>query len=313
MSVKATRDAYGEWLQENGSNPDIVVVDGDLSASTRTNKFAAKYPDRFFDVGAAEQNLVAFAAGLARGGKKVFASSFAYFETARAWDQIRNLVAHDILDVQLVASHGGLSCAADGASHQALEELAITRVIPNLKVIVPCDAEETKNTLDALMDVKGPSYVRLRREKEPILEKNYAFEIGRIEILRDGSDVTIAAIGSQVTHAVDAAEKLERHGIDSEVLNIHTLKPLDRDTLIKSVKKTGRIVTTEQHQIHGGLGGAVAEVLSENNPAPMKIMGVKDTFSGSAREIRDLLIQHELTADHIEEAVKILIKNTRKM
>ncbi len=146
MSLKETRDAYGEWLQENGSNTDIVVVDADLSASTRTNKFASAYPERFFDVGAAEQNLVAFSAGLALGGKKVFASSFAYFETGRAWDQIRNLVAHDKLDVQLVASHGGLSCASDGASHQAIEDLAITRVIPNLKVLVPCDAEETKNT-----------------------------------------------------------------------------------------------------------------------------------------------------------------------
>ena len=312
MSLKGTRDAYGEWLQENGHNTDIVVVDADLSASTRTNKFSAKYNERFFDVGAAEQNLVAFAAGLALGGKKVFASSFAYFETGRAWDQIRNLVAHDKLDVQLVASHGGLSCASDGASHQAIEDLAITRVIPNLKVLVPCDAEETKNTLDTVMGIKGPSYLRLRREKEPILEKNYEYKLGQIEVMHEGSDITITAIGSQVYFAVQAAEKLAESGVSAEVLNVHTLKPLDKQTLIKSAKKTGRVLSTEQHQIYGGLGGAVAEVLSEHYPTPMKIMGVEDTFGETARTQLEVLIHHGLTADHIAASAQELIDKTRK-
>ncbi|TRO52029.1 transketolase family protein [Candidatus Bathyarchaeota archaeon] len=311
MSLKETRGAYGEWLQEKGSNKAIAVVDADLSASTRTNKFASAYPDRFFDVGAAEQNLVAFAAGLALGGKKVFASSFAYFETGRAWDQIRNLIAHDKLDVQLVASHGGLSCASDGASHQALEDLAITRVIPNLKVLVPCDAEETKNVLDAIMDIKGPSYIRLRRDKEPILEKNYEYKLGKVETLKDGSDVTIAAIGSQVSYAVKAAEILAVKGVKAEVLNVHTLKPLDVDSLVKSARKTGRVLTTEQHQVNGGLGGAFAEVLAENYPTSMSIMGVKDTFSETAREMDELIVHHGLTAEHIAMAAQKLIEKTR--
>ena len=312
MSLIGTRDAYGEWLLEKGVSKDIVVVDADLSASTRTNKFASKYPERFFDVGAAEQNLVAFAAGLALGGKKVFASSFAYFMTGRAWDQVRNLVAHDKLDVQLVASHGGLSCAADGASHQAIEDLALTRVIPNLKVLVPCDADETKNALNTIMGIKGPSYIRLRREKEPVLVKNYEYDLGKVELIREGNDITIAATGSQVYHAFSAAQKLAKKGVDTEILNVHTLKPLDKDTLIKSAKKTGRLVTTEQHQKYGGLGGAVAEVLSENYPIPVKIMGIQDTFGETARTLIEILNHHRLTADHIEETVLELIERTRK-
>jgi len=312
MQVKATRDAYGEWLRERGANKEIVVVDADLSASTRTSKFRELYPDRFFNVGVAEQNLIAFAAGLALGGKKVFASSFAYFATGRAWDQIRNLVAHDMLDVQIVASHGGLSCAADGASHQAIEDLAITRVIPNLKVLVPCDAEETKDVLDSVMDVKGPSYIRLRREKEPILEKDYEYELGRVKVMLEGSDVTIAAIGSQVSHAVKAAEQLRRMGLEVEVLNVHTLKPLDEETIIKSVKKTGRMVTTEQHQVSGGLGGAIAEVLGTRYPAPMKIMGVNNVFGVTARSLHELLVHHGLTSDHIISVVQQLVKETRR-
>jgi transketolase len=312
MSMQETRGAYGEWLKEHGSNNNIVVVDADLSASTRTNKFAQAYPERFFDVGAAEQNLIAFSAGLALGGKKVFTSSFAYFETGRAWDQVRNLIAHDKLDVQLVASHGGLSCASDGASHQALEDLAITRVIPNLKVLVPCDAEETKQTLDAVMGIKGPSYIRLRREKEPVIEKSYEYQLDKVQIMREGSDVTIAAIGSQVYFALQAAESLASKGVEAEVLNVHTLKPIDNATLIKSAKKTGRVVTTEQHQISGGLGGAVAEVLGENYPTPMKIMGVQNTFGETAREQHELLVHHGLTADHIAEAAQRLIEKTRK-
>jgi transketolase len=312
MLLKGTRDAYGEWLLENGANTDIVVLDADLSASTRTNKFASLYPDRFFDVGAAEQNLVAFAAGLALGGKKVFASSFAYFMTGRAFDQIRNLIAHDKLDVQLVASHGGLSCAADGASHQALEELALMRVVPNLKVIVPSDAEETINVLNTILKIKGPSYVRLRREKEPIIEKEYNYQLGKVETVKEGSDISILATGSMVHHALVAANELSNKKVNAEVLNVHTIKPLDIQTIIKSVKKTGKAVTVEQHQIIGGLGGAVAEVLSENYPTPLKRMGVHDTFSESARNINQLLLHHKLTSNDIVVNAQMLIEKTRK-
>jgi transketolase len=285
----STRDAYGEWLAENGGNKEIVVVDADLSASTRTNKFAAKYPERFFDVGAAEQNLIAFSSGLALGGKKVFASSFAYFQTARAWDQIRNLVAHDRLNVALVSSHGGLSCASDGASHMAIEELAILRVIPNMQIIVPCDAEETKNALDTIMESQGPFYMRLRREKEHILEKNYDFKLGKAEVMREGSDISLVTTGSMVYYT-----------------------PFDQAAIIKSTKKTGAVLTVEQHQVAGGLGGIVAETLSENHPTLMRRMGVADSFSETARTYNELLVHHKLTSPDIQAAAQTLIEKARK-
>ncbi len=310
--MKATRDAYGEWLQERGADPSIVVVDADLSASTRTNRFQRLYPERFFNVGVAEQNLVAFSAGLSLGGKTVFASSFAYFLTARAWDQVRNLVAHDRLDVHLVASHGGLSCAADGASHQALEDLALTRVIPHLKVVVPCDAEETKQALDSLLEAGGPSYVRLRREKEPLLEKPYEYRLGRVEVMREGEDVTLAAIGAQVAQAVEAAKLLETEGVSAEVLNVHTLKPLDVEGLVRHAAKTGRVVSTEQHHLQGGLGGAIAEALSQNRPTPLTIMGVGETFGETAGSLSELLEYFGLTARHIARAAQSLIEKTRR-
>ncbi len=308
----ATRDAYGEWLVENGANEDIVVLDADLSASTRTRGFAEKYGKRFFDVGIAEQNLVAFAAGLALGGKHVFASSFAYFETARAWDQIRNLIAHDKLNVSLVASHGGLSCASDGASHQALEELAIMRVIPDMRVIVPCDGEETEHALNELLDDPAPTYMRLRREKEHILEKNYEFKIGEAAKMRNGSDVSIITTGAQVYYSLKAAEELEKIGVDAEVINIHTLKPLDGEELIKTAKKTGAVLTVEQHQIDGGLGGAVSEILAENYPTRVKRMGVMNTFSETARTYDELLTHHKLTSEDILINAQSLIEKTRK-
>ncbi len=308
----ATRNAYGEWLAANGDNTDIVVVDADLSASTKTNAFAEKYRERFFDVGAAEQNLVAFASGLALGGKKVFASSFAYFETARAWDQIRNLVAHDKLNVAMVASHGGLHCASDGASHQALEELAIMRVIPNMTVIIPCDAEETKHALDALIKSPGPAYMRLRREKENILEKNYTFKLGKAETMKEGTDVSIITTGSMVYYSLEAAKKLAVKGVEAEVINIHTLKPLDEEAIIKTAKKTGAVLTVEQHQVAGGLGGAVTEVLSENHPTLVKRMGVNDTFSETARKYEELLQHHGLTTGDIVASAQTLLEKARK-
>jgi transketolase len=308
----ATRNAYGDWLAENGGNMDIVVVDADLSASTKTNQFAAKYPDRFFDVGAAEQNLIAFASGLALGGKKVFASSFAYFQTARAWDQIRNLVAHDNLNVALVSSHGGLSCASDGASHMAIEELAIMRVIPNMQIIVPCDAEETKTALDTIMQSQGPFYMRLRREKEHILEKNYDFKLGKAEVMREGSDVSMITTGGMVYYSLQAAEALAAEGVEAEIISVHTIKPFDEVAIIKSAKKTGAVLTVEQHQVAGGLGGLVAETLSENYPTLMKRMGVDDSFSETARTYNELLVHHGLTSPDIQATAQTLIEKARK-
>ncbi len=308
----STRDAYGEWLAEKGGNKDIVVVDADLSASTRTNKFSAKYPERFFDVGAAEQNLMAFSSGLALGGKRVFASSFAYFQTARAWDQIRNLVAHDKLNVAMVSSHGGLSCASDGASHMAIEELAILRVIPNMQIIVPCDAEETKNALDMIMESQGAFYMRLRREKEHILEKNYDFKLGKAEVMREGSDISMVATGGMVYYTLKAAEALAAKGVDAEVISVHTIKPFDEAAVIKSARKTGAVLTVEQHQVAGGLGGLVAETLSESYPTLMKRMGVDDSFSETARTYNELLVHHKLTSTDIQAVAETLIEKARK-
>lgn len=312
MSMKATRTAYGEWLAEAGkAHPEIVVVDADLSASTMTSTFGKAFPDRFFNVGSAEQNLVSFSAGLALGGKRVFASSFAIFETGRAWDQIRNVVAHDELNVSLVASHAGFSCAADGASHQALEDVALMRVIPNMRVVVPCDPEETRNALDAIMETSGPVYMRLRREKEPNLEKNYKFKLGRGEVMRDGGDLTIVASGMLVLNALKAAEILAEKGVDARVLNIHTIKPLDSRILVKAAKETGALVAVEEHQVDGGLGGAVCEVLSESHPVPVHRIGVRDVFGQSSRTMDDLLELHGLTPGKIAAAAEKVIKKRR--
>jgi len=309
MSMKATRVAYGEWLASAGEkHPEIVVVDADLSASTMTSLFRERHPERFFNVGAAEQNLVSFSAGLAHGGKRVFTSSFAIFETGRAWDQVRNLVAHDKLDVALVASHGGFSCAADGASHQALEDIALMRVIPNMRVVVPCDPEETVHALDAIMASRGPVYMRLRREKEPALEKPYEFMLGRGEVMREGDDLTIVATGMLVLSSLKAAEALMRKGISARVINVHTIKPLDSGILVRAARETGALVTVEEHQVTGGLGGAVCETLSGAHPAPVHRLGVRDAFGQSSRTMDELLDLHGLTPEKIAASAENVIK-----
>ena len=300
MSAKATREAYGEWLVEAGkTNKDIVVVDADLAESTKTILFAKAYPNRFFDVGAAEQNLIDVAAGLAIGGKRAFASSFAYFLTGRAWDQIRNIVAHDNLNVCLVASHGGFSAAADGASHLALQDVALMRVIPNMRVVIPADAEETRNALDAAVASGGPFYLRLRRDKEPLLQKSYKFKLGRSETMRDGADVTIAAYGSMVDASLKAAAILKEKKIEARVLNIHTVKPLDAETLTAAARATGSVLTVEDHSVLGGLGGAVAEALSESYPVPIKRLGAPDVYGGSSRNPDSFLKEFGLTHEGI--------------
>jgi transketolase len=259
-------------------------------------------------VGAAEQNLIDVAAGLAIGGKKAFASSFAYFLTGRAWDQIRNIIAHDNLSVCLVASHGGLSAAADGASHLALQDVALMRVIPNMRVVVPVDAEETKSALDAALKAGGPTYLRLRRDKEPILQKGYQFKLGRAETMRDGSDLTIAAFGPMVDSSLKAAALLKEKKINARVVNIHTVKPLDGETLVAAARATGAVVTVEDHSICGGLGGAVAEVLSEKYPVPIHRLGVPDVYGGSSRNVDSFLKEFGLTPDQIAANAELVTK-----
>jgi transketolase len=312
MSAKATREAYGEWLVETGkTNKDIVVVDADLAESTKTILFGKAYPDRFFDVGAAEQNLIDVAAGLAIGGKRAFASSFAYFLTGRAWDQIRNIVAHDNLNVCLVASHGGFSAAADGASHLALQDVALMRVIPNMRVVVPVDAEETRNALDAALAIGGPFYMRLRRDKEPIQQKGYKFKLGKAETMREGADITIAAFGPMLDASLKAATLLKEKKIDAMVINVHTVKPLDVETLAAAAKATGSIVTVEDHSILGGLGGAIAEAISEKYPVPVHRLGVPDVWGGSSRNSDTFLKEFGLTPDQIATSAEHAVKKRK--
>ncbi|MFC1786450.1 transketolase family protein [Halobacteriota archaeon] len=309
MIEKSTRDAYGECLAEIGAKEErIVVLDADLSTSTKTSKFAERYPKRFFNVGCAEQDLIGTAAGLAYSGKIAFASSYAIFATGRAWEQIRSIVAHDNLDVKIVVSHAGLSNGPDGASHQSLEDIALMRVIPNMQVIVPADAEETKQAICAIVYYPGPFYVRLSRIKTPILfDSNYQFELGKGITLREGSDLTIIATGTMVSKALDAADDLNKEGIDARVINIHTIKPIDTDIIIKAARETGAIITVEEHSILGGLGGAVAETIVCNEVVPMEFVAVRDRFgqSGDTNELYEL---YSLTTRKIVESAKKVLK-----
>lgn len=305
-TMMATRDAYGEALKElGGINKDIVVLDADLSGSTKTAVFAKEFPERFINVGIAEQNLIATAAGLATTGKIPFASSFAMFAAGRAFEIIRNSVAYPKLNVKIAATHAGLTVGEDGASHQALEDISIMRTIPNMVVLNPADGVETKAAIKKAAEYKGPVYIRLGRSKVPVIfdEGSYEFEIGKGIKLRDGSDVTIIATGIMVSLALEAAEALKKEGLEARVINIHTIKPIDKDIIIEAARETRAIVTAEEHNIIGGLGSAVAEVLVESYPAVMERVGVKDTFgeSGSGDE---LLVKYGLTAEKIAEAAR---------
>ena len=307
MKLKSTREAYGSALVELGDDDSIVVLDADLSASTQTNKFAEKCPQRFFNVGCAEQNLIGVGAGLSISGKTSFVSTYAIF-SGRAWEQIRNTVAHDNLNVKIAVSHAGLTNGADGASHQALEDIAIMRVIPNMTVIVPADAVEAREAIMSEADRKGPAYIRLNRVKTPIIfDEGYRFMYGRSVLLNEGTDLAIIATGTMVFEALEAARMLKEEGVGACVLNVHTIKPIDKDSIIKVARETGAIVTAEEHSIHGGLGGAVAEILAENYPVPMKIIGVNDQF-GESGEYQELLKKHGLTATNISDSAKKLLE-----
>lgn len=309
MTKMATRDGYGKALVALGQeNENVVVLDADLSASTRTSMFAEKYPERFFNAGIAEQNLIGMAAGLASTGKTAFASTFAMFASGRCWEQIRNTVAANNLNVKVVASHGGITVGADGSSHQALEDVAIMRAIPEMKVIVPSDAVETEKIIKAAVDIDGPFYIRISREKTPvIMDENYEFKLGKGDVLVDGSDVSIIACGVMVEKALNAAKELKEAGIEAQVINMSSIKPIDRDLIIESAKKTKAIVTAEEHSVVGGLGSAVSEILTKSCPVFVKYIGSKDRF-GQSGEADVLMKEYNMDTADIVLAAKEVIK-----
>lgn len=302
---KATRDGYGEALLELGqTRNDVVVLDADLSESTRTHKFAKAFPDRFFNVGVAEQNLVGTAAGFALSGLVPFASSFAMFLSGRAWEIVRNAVAYPGLNVKLVASHGGITVGEDGASHQCIEDFAVMRAIPGMNVFTPSDFNEVKMMIPALAKMKGPCYVRVSRAATPVLDrKNYSFEPGKGELRRDGSDVTLIACGVMVAEADEAAAILAGQGIKAAVINMSSIKPLDESLVLKYAKKTGAIVTAEEHNVIGGLGSAVSEAVSGNAPCPVLRNGMQDVF-GQTGEANELMDYYKLRASELVKLAK---------
>ncbi len=304
------RTGYGEALVELGAvNRNVVVVGGDTTQSLKTSLFGDKYPDRFFNVGISESNVVSIAAGLALSGKVPFASTYAAFIPGKCVDQIRNAIAYGNLNVKLVVSHGGLSVGPDGGSHQQLEDFAITRAIPNMQVIVPADEIATRKLVYLAAETRGPMYMRLTRPKSALVyEKNGVdLKIGKSVMVRDGSDITVIACGLMVPEAVEASEMLKKERISCRVIDMFTLKPIDKDAIVKAAKETGAIVTAEEHNIYGGLGSAVAEVLAENSPTLMKRIGVKDTF-GESGEHEELLAKYGLTANDIVRTVQELVK-----
>ncbi len=310
----ATRDAYGEALKILGeTHENVVVLDADLSSSTKTAVFGKENKERFINVGIAEQNLIGTAAGLAAAGKIPFASSFAMFATGRAFEIIRNSVAYPNLNVKIAATHAGLTVGEDGASHQALEDLSIMRSIPNMTVICPADGVEAKAAILSAADYKGPVYIRLGRSKVPTIfnEDDYKFEIGKGIEMAKGTDATIIATGIMVAKALEAKELLEPVGINVRVINIHTLKPIDQTIIIDAARETGCIVTAEEHNIIGGLGSAVAEVISENYPVPLKRVGVQDVF-GESGPGDQLLEKYGLTSEKLADAVKDIVNKKIK-
>jgi transketolase len=308
----APRETYGKTLVELGrANPDIVVLDADLAGSTMTRYFRDAFPERFFEVGIAEQNMIGIASGLAANGKIPFASTFAVFGTSRCFDQVRVSVAQAKLNVKIVVTHSGLTVGEDGASHQALEDLALVCSLPGFTVIVPADAVETAQAIRAVAAHKGPCYVRLVRGKLPvILDSSYRFEIGKAAALKKGNDATIIALGTMVAPALEAANALEKEGIDCRVLNMSTLKPIDEAGIVKAAQETGAIVTAEEHQEHGGLASTVARVTARLYPVPMAFVAVKDKFGMSGKPA-ELLERYGLTAKDIAAAVKDTLKRKR--
>jgi transketolase len=296
------RDIYGQTLVELGrQNTDIVVLDADLSGSTRTALFAREFPHRFFNFGVAEQNMMATAAGLASCGKTVFASTFAMFATGRAWDQVRNAVSYNNFNIKIVASHAGVSVGPDGASHQALEDVALMRIIPNMQIIVPCDGPQTREAIIECSRREGPFYVRLGRAKTPTIENKGDFELGKAQVLTKGKDATIIACGIMVNEALIAAKNLLEKGIKVTVVNLHTIKPIDEEAILALAKESKGIVVCEEHSVMGGLASGVDEVLSAARPTRIIRIGIKNRF-GQSGESPDLLKEYNLTSADIEKA-----------
>ncbi len=302
----ATREGYGKALVECGAKyPNLVVMDADLAASTKTGMFQKAYPDRFFDCGIAEANMMGVAAGLAAAGKVVFASSFAMFATGRAYEQIRNSIGYTRLNVKIGASHAGITVGEDGASHQCNEDIALMRSIPGMVVINPADYIEAQEAVKAAIEHEGPVYLRFGRANVPVINdrEDYHFELGKGQLLREGKDVTIVATGIMVNSALEAARKLATEGIDAEVINIHTIKPLDEELVVSSAKKTGMVVTAEEHSVIGGLGSAVCEALSAKLPTPVHRIGMQDVY-GESGPAGELLVKYRLDGEGVYKQIK---------
>lgn len=305
----ATRESYGKTLVELGAEyPNLVVMDADLSESTKTALFGEAYPDRFFDCGIAEANMMGIAAGLASLGKVVFVSSFAMFAAGRAFEQVRNSIGYPHLNVKVAASHAGITVGEDGASHQCIEDIALMRVIPDMVVMCPADDVEAKAAVRAAIQHDGPVYIRLGRAACNVINDHpgYHFEIGKGTVVKEGTDVTIVATGICVDSAIDAAEMLAKDGISAEVINICTIKPLDEELIVASARKTGRVVTVEEHSVIGGLGSAVCDALSAKYPVPVKKVGIQDVF-GESGPAAELVKKYGLDAEGVYKSVKEFI------
>lgn len=307
---KATRDAYGDTLKElGGKHPEIVVLDADLSASTKTQVFAKAYPDRFFDCGIAEGNMMSVAAGLAAAGKTVFASTFAVFGAGRAYEQIRNSICYPCLNVKVALTHAGITVGEDGATHQMLEDIALMRVLPNMTVIVPADAAETSAAIRFAVDYKGPVYIRMGRAKcDDVTDPDAPFVPGKSVLLRDGTDLTIIACGIMAGKAAKASDMLKEEGISARVINMSSIKPIDEEAIVKAAEETGAILTAEEHSVVGGLGSAVAEVIVKHKPVRMEMLGINDSF-GESGKAEDLLVKYGLTAENIAERAGELLRS----
>ncbi|MFH1837346.1 MAG: transketolase family protein [Candidatus Omnitrophota bacterium] len=312
IKKEATRDGFGKALLELGAtNKNVVVLSADLTESVRAHWFKEKYPERFVSHGVAEQDMISTAAGLALSGKVPFACTFGAFASGRAWDQVRVSVAYMNLNVNIVGSHGGISVGEDGATHQALEEITLMRVIPNMTVVVPSDSDEAYMATKQAAELQGPVYLRLGRAKVPVLSNSSDFKIGKAKVLTEGDDVTIIACGHLVAKAMEAAYQLKSKNIQARVINLHTPVPIDKETIIKAAKETGAILTVEEHSVYGGMGSAVAEVIVEECPVPMKMLGIKGVFGRSGTP-DELFKYFGLDEESItEETVKLIEKKKK--
>lgn len=303
------RDVYGKTLVELGQkDKKVIVLDADLSGSTRTSFFAKEFPERFFNFGVAEQNMLATAAGLASCGKIVFASTFAMFAAGRGWDQVRNSISYGNHNVKIVATHAGVTVGPDGASHQALEDIAIMQVIPNMNVVVPCDGEQTKEAVLMAYETKGPFYIRLGRSKVPTVENKPKFELGKAQVFNQGKDFLIIACGIMVEHALLAIEELNKEGINPYLINVHTIRPLDKDSILNIARNVKGVVVCEEHSTVGGLAASVDEILSEHCPKKTLRIGVKHQF-GQSGDPADLLKAYNLMPEDIVKAVKDIARS----